>query len=160
MFVLKRGQLWTGCADSADLFLWHINNHKHPFKRISLPGISGITCMIQVKNQVSYHSNPVLSCFQWSFVVLLSLLSPLLRSGWAVEDVTVLEVSVTVSWEVRCWWWTWTASRLPKSFRLIQTAFRPSAPPRIATSWAALQDRTAGLPSGESSEKALMCFKL
>ncbi|XP_024122822.1 DENN domain-containing protein 3 [Oryzias melastigma] len=50
--IPERGQLWTGCADSADLFLWHINNHKHPFKRISLPGISGITCMIQVKNQI------------------------------------------------------------------------------------------------------------
>uniref|UniRef100_A0A3P9KUT9 UDENN domain-containing protein n=1 Tax=Oryzias latipes TaxID=8090 RepID=A0A3P9KUT9_ORYLA len=50
--IPERGQLWTGCPDSADLFLWHINNPKHPLKRISLPGISGITCMIQVKNQI------------------------------------------------------------------------------------------------------------
>ncbi|KAM4579659.1 DENN domain-containing protein 3-like isoform 1-T2 [Odontesthes bonariensis] len=50
--IPERGQLWTGCSDSVELCLWHINNHKHPFKRIPLPGSSGVTCMIQVKNQI------------------------------------------------------------------------------------------------------------
>ncbi|XP_041844425.1 DENN domain-containing protein 3-like isoform X2 [Melanotaenia boesemani] len=50
--IPERGQLWTGCSDSVELCLWHINNHKHPFKKISLPGSSGITCMIRVKNQI------------------------------------------------------------------------------------------------------------
>uniref|UniRef100_A0A665WJ76 DENN domain-containing protein 3-like n=1 Tax=Echeneis naucrates TaxID=173247 RepID=A0A665WJ76_ECHNA len=47
-----RGQLWAGSADSGELCLWHINNHRHPFKKISLPGSSGVTCMICVKDQI------------------------------------------------------------------------------------------------------------
>ncbi|XP_008275276.1 DENN domain-containing protein 3-like [Stegastes partitus] len=50
--IPERGQVWTGCADSVDLCLWQINNHKHPPKRISLPGTSGVTCMIRVKDQI------------------------------------------------------------------------------------------------------------
>uniref|UniRef100_A0A3P8RL27 DENN domain containing 3 n=1 Tax=Amphiprion percula TaxID=161767 RepID=A0A3P8RL27_AMPPE len=52
--IPERGQVWTGCADSVDLCLWQTNNHRHPPKRISLPGTSGVTCMIRVKDQVSY----------------------------------------------------------------------------------------------------------
>ncbi|XP_029359761.1 DENN domain-containing protein 3-like isoform X2 [Echeneis naucrates] len=48
----ERGQLWAGSADSGELCLWHINNHRHPFKKISLPGSSGVTCMICVKDQI------------------------------------------------------------------------------------------------------------
>ncbi|XP_051262918.1 DENN domain-containing protein 3 isoform X2 [Dicentrarchus labrax] len=48
----ERGQLWTGCAESGELCLWHTNNHRHPSKRISLPGSSGVTCMIRVKDQI------------------------------------------------------------------------------------------------------------
>ncbi|XP_053287632.1 DENN domain-containing protein 3 [Pleuronectes platessa] len=50
--VPERGQLWTGCADSGELCLWHMDNHRHPFKRIPLPGSSGVTCMIRVKDQI------------------------------------------------------------------------------------------------------------
>uniref|UniRef100_A0A3P8NY47 UDENN domain-containing protein n=1 Tax=Astatotilapia calliptera TaxID=8154 RepID=A0A3P8NY47_ASTCA len=50
--LFQRGQLWTGCADSVELCLWHTNNHRHPFKIISLPGSSGVTCMIRVKDQI------------------------------------------------------------------------------------------------------------
>uniref|UniRef100_A0A4W6DXT0 DENN domain containing 3 n=1 Tax=Lates calcarifer TaxID=8187 RepID=A0A4W6DXT0_LATCA len=48
----ERGQLWTGCADSGELCLWHANNNRQPSKRISLPGSSGVTCMIRVKDQI------------------------------------------------------------------------------------------------------------
>ncbi|XP_071324269.1 DENN domain-containing protein 3-like isoform X1 [Trachinotus anak] len=48
----ERGQLWTGCADSGELCLWYTNNHRRPSKRISLPGSSGVTCMIRVKDQI------------------------------------------------------------------------------------------------------------
>ncbi|KAL3060291.1 hypothetical protein OYC64_014785 [Pagothenia borchgrevinki] len=51
ILIPERGQLWTGCSDSGELILWHTNNHS-PFKRISLPGCSGVTCMIQVKDQI------------------------------------------------------------------------------------------------------------
>uniref|UniRef100_A0A3B3ZDS1 UDENN domain-containing protein n=1 Tax=Periophthalmus magnuspinnatus TaxID=409849 RepID=A0A3B3ZDS1_9GOBI len=47
-----QGQLWTGCADSGDLFVFSINSRRSS-KRITLPGNSGVTCMIQVKSQVS-----------------------------------------------------------------------------------------------------------
>ncbi|TKS82004.1 DENN domain-containing protein 3 [Collichthys lucidus] len=50
--IPERGQLWTGCADSGELCLWHTNNHRHPSKRISLPGSSGVTCMLRVKDQL------------------------------------------------------------------------------------------------------------
>nr|XP_023010278.2 DENN domain-containing protein 3 [Maylandia zebra] len=52
IYIPERGQLWTGCADSVELCLWHTNNHRHPFKIISLPGSSGVTCMIRVKDQI------------------------------------------------------------------------------------------------------------
>ncbi|KAM6910026.1 DENN domain-containing protein 3-like isoform 1-T1 [Xenentodon cancila] len=52
ILVPERGQLWTGCSDAEELCLWQVNNHKYPSKRISLPGCSGVTCMIRVKNQI------------------------------------------------------------------------------------------------------------
>uniref|UniRef100_UPI003AAD2776 DENN domain-containing protein 3-like n=1 Tax=Centroberyx gerrardi TaxID=166262 RepID=UPI003AAD2776 len=56
ILVLERGQLWTGCADSGELCLWHIKDNSkdssRPFKTISLPGSSGVTCMIRVKDQI------------------------------------------------------------------------------------------------------------
>lgn len=58
---LQRGQLWTGCADSGELCLWH-TNHRRPYKRISLPNSSGITCMIRVKNQVGGDTDRVSGC--------------------------------------------------------------------------------------------------
>ncbi|KAM3614824.1 uncharacterized protein V6R79_019413 [Siganus canaliculatus] len=50
--IPERGQLWTGCADSGELSLWYTNSHRRPFKRISLPSSSGVTCMIRVKDQI------------------------------------------------------------------------------------------------------------
>uniref|UniRef100_A0A3Q3F1Q8 DENN domain containing 3 n=1 Tax=Kryptolebias marmoratus TaxID=37003 RepID=A0A3Q3F1Q8_KRYMA len=50
--LLQRGQLWAGCSDSVELYVWQTTNLKHPFKIISLPNSSRITCMIGVKNQV------------------------------------------------------------------------------------------------------------
>lgn len=49
----QQRQLWAGCTGSGQLFLWHAD-HSCTSQRISLPGASGITCMIQVKNQVSF----------------------------------------------------------------------------------------------------------
>uniref|UniRef100_A0A3Q0SBF3 DENN domain containing 3 n=1 Tax=Amphilophus citrinellus TaxID=61819 RepID=A0A3Q0SBF3_AMPCI len=54
--LFQRGELWASCATSAELCLWQTNNHKHPFKIISLPRSSGVTCMIRVKDQVSFYS--------------------------------------------------------------------------------------------------------
>lgn len=53
IWIFQRGELWTGYADSGELCLWH-TNHRRPFKRISLPSSSGVTCMIRVKDQVSF----------------------------------------------------------------------------------------------------------
>uniref|UniRef100_A0A3B4TWN3 DENN domain containing 3 n=1 Tax=Seriola dumerili TaxID=41447 RepID=A0A3B4TWN3_SERDU len=50
--LFHRGQLWTGCVDSGELCLWHTHNHRHLSKRIPLPGSSGVTCMIRVKDQI------------------------------------------------------------------------------------------------------------
>ncbi|XP_015225370.1 PREDICTED: DENN domain-containing protein 3-like [Cyprinodon variegatus] len=50
--IPEHGQVWTGCSDSVELCLWQTNNLKHPHKRISLPGTSGVTCMIRVKSQI------------------------------------------------------------------------------------------------------------
>ncbi|XP_059196232.1 DENN domain-containing protein 3-like isoform X2 [Centropristis striata] len=50
--IPERGQLWTGCADLGELCLWNTKNHRQPSKRISLPGTSGVTCMIRVKDQI------------------------------------------------------------------------------------------------------------
>ncbi|XP_014860230.1 PREDICTED: DENN domain-containing protein 3-like [Poecilia mexicana] len=50
--VPERGQVWTGCSDSVELCLWQTDNLNQSPKRISLPGTSGVTCMIRVKNQI------------------------------------------------------------------------------------------------------------
>ncbi|XP_058502765.1 DENN domain-containing protein 3-like [Solea solea] len=50
--IPEQGQLWTACAESGELCLWHITDHRCPYKRISLPGSSGVTCMIHVKDQI------------------------------------------------------------------------------------------------------------
>ncbi|XP_056142599.1 DENN domain-containing protein 3-like [Lampris incognitus] len=52
ILVQERGQLWTGCTNSGELFLWYTKDHDTPFKRISLPVSSGVTCMIRVKDQI------------------------------------------------------------------------------------------------------------
>ncbi|KAM6995074.1 DENN domain-containing protein 3-like isoform 1-T2 [Tautogolabrus adspersus] len=52
VFIPERGELWTGFADSGELCLWQTNNRRSPFKKISLPDCSGVTCMIRVKDQM------------------------------------------------------------------------------------------------------------
>ncbi|KAM8869502.1 DENN domain-containing protein 3-like isoform 2-T2 [Spinachia spinachia] len=52
IIIPERGQLWTGCADSGELCLWHTDNPRRPRKRIPLPGGSGVTCMMRVKDQI------------------------------------------------------------------------------------------------------------
>ncbi|XP_074540387.1 DENN domain-containing protein 3-like [Halichoeres trimaculatus] len=62
VIITERGELWTGCADLGELCLWQIKNHRRPPKRISLPGCSGVTCMIPVKDQIW------VGCHGWSSV--------------------------------------------------------------------------------------------
>ncbi|KAM9852525.1 DENN domain-containing protein 3-like [Aulostomus maculatus] len=52
LVIPERGQLWTGCADSGELCVWHMNSHNSCFKKISLTGSTGITCIIRVKDQI------------------------------------------------------------------------------------------------------------
>ncbi|KAJ3598250.1 hypothetical protein NHX12_001761 [Muraenolepis orangiensis] len=52
VLITEQGQLWTGCADSGELCVWHTKDPKSPFKRIPLQGISGVNCMIRVKDQI------------------------------------------------------------------------------------------------------------
>ncbi|XP_068180590.1 DENN domain-containing protein 3-like [Antennarius striatus] len=49
--IPERGQLWTGCANTGEVCLWY-TNYSLPAKRILLPGSSGVTCMIRVKDQI------------------------------------------------------------------------------------------------------------
>lgn len=77
------------------------------------------------------------------------MLSPPIRYGWVVGAEAVSQVSVTVSWEVRCLWWTQRATLWQKSCRPIQTASRHCALLRIAMSWVALHSVMARLPSGK-----------
>uniref|UniRef100_A0A3Q3E0K2 Uncharacterized protein n=1 Tax=Hippocampus comes TaxID=109280 RepID=A0A3Q3E0K2_HIPCM len=50
--IPERGELWTGLADSGELYVWHADGHKAAFKKISLTGCSGVSCMIRVKDQI------------------------------------------------------------------------------------------------------------
>ncbi|XP_077433006.1 DENN domain-containing protein 3-like [Vanacampus margaritifer] len=50
--IPERGELWTGLADSGELYVWHADDHKSAFKKIPLTGCSGVTCMIRVKDQI------------------------------------------------------------------------------------------------------------
>ncbi|CAL8237913.1 unnamed protein product, partial [Merluccius merluccius] len=52
ILILEQGQLWTGSKDSGELCVWHTKDPKSPFKRIALQGISGVNCMIRVKDQI------------------------------------------------------------------------------------------------------------
>lgn len=83
--VPEHGQVWTGCSDSVELCLWQTNNLKQPPKRISLPGTSGVTCMIRVKNQIW------VGCRGWSRVG--GLCDGQLRSLVLVVDLVSLTVT-------------------------------------------------------------------
>ncbi|KAL2083902.1 hypothetical protein ACEWY4_019420 [Coilia grayii] len=49
---LERDQIWTSCADSPELCVWHSDNLQKPAQRIELPDSAGVTCMLRVKNQI------------------------------------------------------------------------------------------------------------
>ncbi|CAL1611210.1 unnamed protein product [Knipowitschia caucasica] len=51
LVMIEQGQLWTGCSDLGDLFVFSIKSRRSS-KRIPLSGSSGVSCMIQVKNQI------------------------------------------------------------------------------------------------------------
>ncbi|XP_061598363.1 DENN domain-containing protein 3-like [Cololabis saira] len=45
-------ELWSVCADSGEVCIWHIRNSSEPSRRLVLQDCSGCYCMIKVKNQV------------------------------------------------------------------------------------------------------------
>lgn len=153
VYFFQRGQLWAGCTDSGHLFLWHTDHRCARPQRISLPGVSGVTCMIQVKNQVRTRKRR-----QGKFLFLtddFSLTSaPPFSYGWAAM------VSVMVRWEVWWWWWILRATLWQKSCRPTRTASRHFAQLRIATYWAAPHAMMARLPSGMLSEDLGMLARI
>ncbi|XP_036411282.1 DENN domain-containing protein 3 isoform X1 [Megalops cyprinoides] len=50
--LTEKEQLWTGCAEAAELCVWHTRDLAKPFQRIPLQDCEGVTCMIKVKNQI------------------------------------------------------------------------------------------------------------
>ncbi|XP_030596134.1 DENN domain-containing protein 3 isoform X1 [Archocentrus centrarchus] len=48
----EREELWSACADSGEVCIWHIKDTSKPFYCISLQDCTGCYCMIKVKNQV------------------------------------------------------------------------------------------------------------
>ncbi|XP_062842289.1 DENN domain-containing protein 3 [Trichomycterus rosablanca] len=48
----ERMQIWTSCADTGELCVWHLSDLKRPFQRIQLPDCAGVNSMIKVKNQI------------------------------------------------------------------------------------------------------------
>uniref|UniRef100_A0A665TH57 DENN domain-containing protein 3-like n=1 Tax=Echeneis naucrates TaxID=173247 RepID=A0A665TH57_ECHNA len=51
-FALPREELWSVCADSGEVCIWHIKDPNKPFDRVALQDCIGCYCMIKVKNQV------------------------------------------------------------------------------------------------------------
>ncbi|XP_076137269.1 DENN domain-containing protein 3 isoform X2 [Alosa pseudoharengus] len=49
---LEREQIWTSCANSSELCVWHSDNLEKPTQRVTLPDCAGVTCMLKVKNQI------------------------------------------------------------------------------------------------------------
>uniref|UniRef100_A0A4W4GIY8 UDENN domain-containing protein n=1 Tax=Electrophorus electricus TaxID=8005 RepID=A0A4W4GIY8_ELEEL len=50
--LLAEVQLWISSADSGELWVRPLTGEAGPCDRVTLPGCSGVTCMIRVKNQV------------------------------------------------------------------------------------------------------------
>ncbi|XP_061111256.1 DENN domain-containing protein 3 isoform X1 [Conger conger] len=51
-FLTEKDQVWTGCADVAELCIWDTRDLSKPYQRIPLADCKGVTCMIRVKNQI------------------------------------------------------------------------------------------------------------
>ncbi|TNN45360.1 DENN domain-containing protein 3 [Liparis tanakae] len=45
-------ELWSVCADSGEVCVWHIKDTTKPYHRVALQDCTGCYCMIKVKNQV------------------------------------------------------------------------------------------------------------
>ncbi|XP_035386557.1 DENN domain-containing protein 3 [Electrophorus electricus] len=52
LLLAERGELWISSADSGELWVRPLTGEAGPCDRVTLPGCSGVTCMIRVKNQV------------------------------------------------------------------------------------------------------------
>lgn len=91
----QRGQLWAGCTNSGQLILCHTDQRHPKPQRISLPEVSGVTCMIQVKNQVCLQKGRQ-GKFLFLTVVFFFLTSSPFSYGWAAMAGAVGQVRATV----------------------------------------------------------------
>ncbi|XP_061521113.1 DENN domain-containing protein 3 isoform X1 [Phycodurus eques] len=52
LLLLEREEVWSICADSGDVCIWHTKDTSEPYHRVALQDCTGCHCMIKVKNQV------------------------------------------------------------------------------------------------------------
>lgn len=52
LILPEREEMWSVCADSGEVSIWHIKDCSKPFHRITLQDCTGCYCIIKVKNQV------------------------------------------------------------------------------------------------------------
>ncbi|XP_047461973.1 DENN domain-containing protein 3 [Mugil cephalus] len=52
LLLPEREELWSVCANSGEVCVWHIKDTSKPFQRVALQDCTGCFCMIKVKNQV------------------------------------------------------------------------------------------------------------
>ncbi|XP_042362899.1 DENN domain-containing protein 3 [Plectropomus leopardus] len=52
LLLPEKEELWSICADSAEVCIWHIKDIAKPYHRVALQDCAGCYCMIKVKNQV------------------------------------------------------------------------------------------------------------
>ncbi|XP_078477925.1 DENN domain-containing protein 3 [Lampetra planeri] len=52
LLLAEREELWSVCADSADVCIWHMKDMTKPFQRVVLQDCAGCYCMIKVKKHV------------------------------------------------------------------------------------------------------------
>ncbi|XP_057684253.1 DENN domain-containing protein 3 [Corythoichthys intestinalis] len=52
LLIHEREELWSICADSGDVCIWHAKDASKPYHRVALQDCTGCHCMIKVKNQV------------------------------------------------------------------------------------------------------------
>ncbi|XP_056272020.1 DENN domain-containing protein 3 isoform X1 [Pseudoliparis swirei] len=52
LLLPEKEELWSVCADSGEVCIWHIKDTTKPHHRVALQDCAGCSCMIKVKNQV------------------------------------------------------------------------------------------------------------
>ncbi|XP_061670799.1 DENN domain-containing protein 3 [Syngnathoides biaculeatus] len=52
LLLHEREEVWSICADSGDVCIWHTKDTTKPYHRVALQDCTGCHCMIKVKNQV------------------------------------------------------------------------------------------------------------